>query len=426
MQIEETQENTTKIIEDCVLYISDDLEFHDLLAAAKINETCHDLATTVFKRKFSMKTVSIKYKKPVKKSKISNIMQKMKRGGAKRGAPLEPAYSVNENTIEISNDFEMIADTLKYFGKHIQKLQMIRSKEIIELVNEHCWESLLEFRLTFKGGNINALKYVTKPFERVERVFIEGDGNMPKTASDILPMNQIFPALRNLSVVLDGWDNGFLYCHFPHLEHVYLNILLTYIKPMLELNPQIKSIEWDRFQGMDAFVQLTKLFPHLEHLTSDWMGLSPEYAKPIYFNNLKKLTMTRAFASTPTGFKYPSLQEFEVYDLNEWHVDEYIRFLQEHNQLRRFHLGYWNITDEEFEALTVEQTNLVEMTLERTRDVRFIGVNSIIKFIENHAHLMKFNVDACSADDYETIHQVFEDKWTIKDRVKGISMERIN
>lgn len=402
----------------------------DLLSSVKATKNVSQLNADYIIRKFSSKAIHIYYnpKNDIasKALRFFNIM------GTKA------SYYVHRDRIEIIDDFQLIKDTLRYLGNFIRKINVRNfngdkkhSEEIMKLINQYCSESLIEMEILFNDSNFNSLKYATKPFESVEHISI--GGYIPKTdnISSIglnNEMNQIFPALRNISLAISSPDNEYINCHFPHLKYAHVFVHdINFVNEFLRLNPQIKSLELGK-ASPETLRKLNEMFPTLERLTLESSGMikDEEEEEEITFNNVTAFTMNYSDKNSGKHLHFPSLQQFDI-DLNHENSDDWVKFMTNHRQISRFHLKYsYYIADNEFQALTAELPNLMEMSVSHTKRVGdSIGADVIIKFMESHEKLLKFNINACKEEDKPILQEKLADKWTILSRGNRLFFERI-
>lgn len=398
----------------------------NLLSLVRATKNVSQLNEDYIVRIFSSKAIHIYYNPEndiaSKALRFFNIMQ------------TKASYYVHRDRIEIIDDFQLIKDTLKYLGNFIRKINVRNfngdekhSEEIMKLINQYCSESLIEMEILFNDSTFNSLKYATKPFKTVEHISI--GGYIPKTIdfSPSISWNQTFPALRNISLAISSPDNEYINCHFSHLRHAHVFVHdVNFVNEFLRLNPQIKSLELGK-ASPDTLRKLNEMFPKLERLTLESSGtIKDEDEEEITFNNVTAFTMNYSYENSGKHLHFPSLQQFDI-DLNHERSDDWIEFMKNHRQISRFHLKYeYYIADNEFEALTAELPNLMEMSVSHTKRVGdSIGADVIIKFMESHEQLLKFNINACKEEDKPILREKLAAKWTIISRGNRLFFERI-
>lgn len=410
--------------EDCIIFILEKLDFEDLLSMAQVNENLRVLANDVFRRKFAKKKIVIYnyFLDEEPEEELGIIAKALTRLRfkfiEKRNA--NPATIINNESIEIMENVYNSLNVLKCFGNRIQKLKLVfgeaesdESQKILRFVNKYCSESLIDFELDVSEGN--AFKCFKKPFKTIEHLSLRDF--IPNIEESIPQMNHTFPVLHSLSLTPLRLMGNYIKCYFSHLEHLCLDVpYCTTIDDLLQINPHVKSVELA--QATPQFMQNvnTKL-PNLENLAIWDIELSQEM---IQFENVKKF-IAKNTLNSPRNIHFPKLQELQI-NFGDYCVEEWINFLKSHNNLSYLQLKYWKMDDKQFERLTKELPNLVEVSVVRFNG-QFIGIYSILKFVEKHEKLMKLNLDACERNDYEVIREKFEFKWEIRNFRKGLSLE---
>lgn len=410
--------------EDCTILILDQLNIGDLLSMAQTNQNLNLLAVDVFRRRFSKKKIIIHnyYGDDESERNESGIISKaLNRFGITVQSPPNSFYMVYPDRVEISRDFNMSLNILKYFGSFIQKLKLVlansetnASTKIIQFVNEYCYKSLIEFELDTSDGN--AFRQMKNSFIHVERVTFRDC--IPDGENGVFPLNIMFPAMRTLSLTPLRKIGNLINCRLPHLQHLYLDVqLCSAIDDLLLANPDLQSIELA--QASSQFLQSvnTKLIK-LEHLVLQNVEMNDD---KIQFENVKKFIAGNAL-NPPKNIYFPNLRELHI-NFGICHFQEWINFLKNHNNLSQLQLNYRDIDDKHFGILTKELPNLMEISVLRSKG-NFIGIYSIFRFIEMHPKLRKIHLDACRKDDYQVIREQFEFKWEIRNFRKGLSLEQ--
>lgn len=115
--------------------------------------------------------------------------------------------------------------------------------------------------------------------------------------------------------------------------------------------------------------------------------------------------------------------------------ERWIQFLEQHKSLSRFHIGYSNIDDNQFERFT-NLPNLSELTISRLESEpidddsdlqsQTLKIETITKFMATHEKLEKFALGTCEQSEKLELQQIFENEWKITDFNNCLSFERRN
>lgn len=337
--------------------------------------------------------------------------------------------------IEIFN-FSIALETLKMFGHLITKLHLNLSnadsneaKAISNYVNEYCSESLVE--ITFDVAHGNPLKYWIMSFENVKRLTF-GVKSL-SNRKDIPKLNEMFPRLQTISLYLGAKSRDYFDCHFPHLNELIINELNSkkksfddsYIDNLLRENPQIRSVTV--YKGRHSLLQkITEALHGLENLTIESFK---DFSGYVLFENLSKLSLKQSL-EVPRHLHAPKLQELEMAfsseDLKSW-----TKFLKDHSKLKRLHLNYQFIYHDDFKQMTDTLPDLEEVSVSPYQNAysgmkwTFPDVATVIKFLETHEKLKKFDIAMCNDYDKGMFQLKLENKWQIIEQNEGLSF-RLN
>lgn len=336
---------------------------------------------------------------------------------------------ITDNYIKF-HDINTVLKTLRHFGHVIQKLTInlssvdtVHSKEIIRHVDEYCTGSVVELQLGVNA--VHALKHFSRSFNKVEHVSFEGSSSSSK--GQTIPTNQLFPALRSMSLKI-SFDNDYLAYYFPHVKHVHIDLTSSrflnigvdnvgYLYGFLTANPQIYRIDLIGYvpEAMDQI----SVMPHLNHLTFKW---DTPITKEFRSESITKFTMVDNSHAIPENLNLPNIQELQMYLYNT-HFDDWVAFMNEHQSLKRFYLNFDVLNEDQFPILTSILQNLEEMYVYSMHG-RHIAVADIIEFINNHDKLMIFYLDVCNETDKKILKSAFSREWTINDNHDGLSFQR--
>lgn len=429
--------NQTQLNTDCMFAVVDQMDFETLLAMAQTNQINFIISLKSFKRRFAHRVIVIENNSAIKYSKIVHDGMTMLKKIKNRISSVEPP---NKPQIEIMNEnirIKIVHDalrTLRTFGNAIQNLRLkltnadtIESIAILRYVDKYCTDSLTELALDI--GTANALRHFSKPFVKVEHVtFMD---KLPSAEGQSIPINKLFPSLRSLTLNIDSAkDNNYLTEHFPHLEHLNIQDIPydidgedspACVYGLLEKNPQIRNISLDRY--IAGVLKKISLMPQLEHFSFLWF-------EPIIgenrFQNVTKFTSGDHIFADPTNLLFPKLYELELFFYAS-NFDNWMAFMVNHINLKRLRLHIINFEDGQFTSLASILRHLEEMSLylQSGREHEpSIGVEAIIKFIENHEKLVKLHLDTISETDKIILRSKFLREWNINECGDGLSLER--
>lgn len=427
---------------DCILLIVEQLDFADLLSMAQVNHQFSDLAFAVFKQKYANTQFAIEsylnlepHRPKPRDRKGPKYIEKflMKLGGMRKDDDANEEEETQNNRrpthFEHSDRIEILShgmslSTLKHFGKFMQKLKLIlmdtenrEAKQIIEFVNRFCSETLVEIEFVVRRKH--ALHGMTAAFEKVQHVIL--NRNLPQRGRNSLAMNESFPQLRELSMKMYNMESDYINCHFEHLEHVYLDgMVLSGIDGFLAANPHIRSVYLSDFYP-NFLSKMNRMLPNLEELTL--LQISAYEDRVQTFRNVRKFKLENS-NSSPKYLLLPNLRELDVNFRPEGH-DDWIKFLEKHNQVTKLRIRCVNLNDGQFQAITHELTNLVEISITSWYSIS-LDVNAIVRFLDNHSQFERFSVDLMDAEDIMKLRKKLDNKWTVTNSKFGAVLERQN
>lgn len=408
---------------DCMLTILDELDFVDLLGIAQVNKYFSILAAEVFRSKFSSNTIVL-YNFVYEDERNSDgiYFKSFERLCIVKREKVHRITMVHDGQIQIT-DFQTGLKTLKYFGNAIQKLNIYtddtdteQSKILSRFLNEYCSESLIELWLDIIKGS--APLFMPKSFNKLTHITF--GGFLPKMGRKTPPSNQTFPALTALTLNLNDKGSDYLNSHFPHLKQ--LNIMklkrIDDINNLLAANSHIRCVSYHQ-KSPRSLKMISAILPKLENLTL-WSFNLDDDDDEIHFENVERFTMKDFFGS-PKNLHFPKLREAHI-PIGAY-FDDSINFLREHKQLNRIELEFSNLNDTQFEKVTENLPNLVEISACST-GTNSIGIDTIVTFLENHNELMRFDLGNCRNNDKEILQEKLGNKWDFTDSRHGISLTR--
>lgn len=376
--------------------IFDKLELSDLINIVQINSEFQDLATNVFRRKYSNYEIDIL---------------------ATKCDHYEGAYDIIDSKRYIKvRDVQIPSNIMKYFGNYIQKLAIRNFKYrnytsgsdwamVNRVVNEYGSELITQLSL----GEIsrNLWPHFTKPFSKVEKldITIEDD-------TDGMKLTELCPNLRELHIsVTKDANYDFIDCELPHLVHLdirYRGDVTEQMVSMIRKNPQIRRVVVDRYTTPSFYKVIAENLANLEHLTLTFID---DYSDPLHFKSVKHCVLHATSLMTLTNL---TLSQLESLETSFWRGEreKFTEFFRRHRNLKRLNLSVHN-TQLQLDVVTADLVNLVEMNVETNSEINVVHV---IKFIEIHPMLLKFkfNTNKIGKTDLEELRRRFELDWHIE------------
>lgn len=424
---------------DAIQLIFNELEFPDLLSVAETSGTSSYLAARSFKQNFAHMKIRIgnlSYSKPPNRIDlaIQSVSKEINRYVDVIPLNLDK-LRVEEDSIQIKSVFYGLK-TLKHFGKFIRKLELSfenvdtkAAKIISKYVDDYCLESLIEFGIEFIEGD--GMKLFKKPFNHVEKFTFaqKEEKKNDKERAITLPTNKTFPALRSFSFEAQGaqFSHSYMNCHFPHLEHLSIieppyRSSLAAMKELVEINSHIRSFKCDGCeQKLMHFSGATLV--KVENLSIDYFytyGFLED--QDVRFANVRKAELNSI--SGQPQMSLPKLQDLKI-SFDSWRTDILLNFLDIHGNLSRLHLIHKELEDDVFEQITLNLSNLEEISISQI-GFKHINCFNIIDFMQEHKKLKKFQIDYCTREAEEKLRDSLKEDWNIQEYINGLSLQRKN
>lgn len=413
------------------LLIVEELDYPSLLQIAEINEYFSILATDVFRRKYSTRNITLadfsKCKNLAKVQPDIGLISAILTSIGKNPKKWEHSHCVFNDHIEIYQVEETLM-TLKHFGHVIQQLNILYfnmeendAKIIAEYIDKYCTKTLIH--IGFASHYQSIFQYLNVPFQMVENVSFQNSISYIK--NEALPMNDLFPVLRHLTLCSfesAAIDNFYIVSHLPHLEHLTFDAKHSYshfeeIVQLIKKNPQIQSIDLKditpRFLG-----SIASLLPNLKMLA---LLARFDNIDEIHFENVTKFEATRSLMA-PENISFSNLDELWI-KCDENQCDKWRVFVEKYRNLRRLHVRSSSISNDQFERLT-NLPNLEDVSV-FLLDEHLIGIETVVKFMESHGKLKSFQLNSCKEIDKEILYGKFQREWKIIDYEQCLSFERI-
>lgn len=405
--------NKTKITDlnvDCLLMIFDCLDVSNLLAIAETNEPFRLLATDVYKRKYSQKSVDI------------------------------TQHSYKEDIIEYSDSFniekfDQISKLFQFFGHLITKVEIhgIRTeiktglRHIFDRTIEHGIKDILKLvnnrtvdlkELILSGREHDPFKYVDKPFSNVETLSLF-EIKYNTLSGEHLKFNELFPNVRRLNVntVYVNEINS-LIVPFKQLEHLSINSYeIIAIGELIKKNSQIRNFTFCH-GSIDLMRILCNDLPNLEYLEINFVfPINLMYnGNLIKFETVKHLKINSKLEAEHT-VDFPKnifFEQLEVLDLQlrvgAHFPDEWIEFIGRNVHLKKLKLDVWYMFDEHFTSLIGNLPNLVEAFF--VLDKR-VTAETIITFLDANEILKKLELLSISKNIFQKLKIQIEHEWKL-------------
>lgn len=249
-----------KLSNEMVLSILDQMDFPELLSIAEVDDRLAVLASDAFRRKRFTVEFDPFEMYMYRSSRISSMLEmaNLIELMDDTDSSFIP-YTCSDTRIVIKEE-KFALQMLKLFGMSIEKIKIrygmnippifdaikkfisrTNIEKIGKMINEYCDETLMS--IEFRDIHYNSLKYMPNPFQQVTQVkFV---GSVPQHNKQKLSMNELFPALRRLSLEDIPDINEYLLDTFPHLEHLSLKVHYgnKTLGRLMDLNPQIQSVK---------------------------------------------------------------------------------------------------------------------------------------------------------------------------------------
>lgn len=427
--------------DDCVFLILERMDLDDLLNTAQINGKFSTLAADEFRRKYSHLRIVLRELSPFpnEPNELSNVGMKIDADTIKQIEQINkyvskhlitpPHINVLKTEVEVENG-DQIVNLFKHFGHLIKRLKSInfsstpplKSELIGKLVNKYSCESLVD--VVFVHNPEKMLKHITNPLINVQSVTLIG--NYPNFNCQTIRLDNLFPALHRLS--FDSVNN-FDFAHFdyrmPHLEHVFIELTLSRGSPFPAFfvkNSQIQSIDFDR---VDPEV-VRKASYHLPQLETIKLSNFQLRSGSIQFKNVTTFVIDFGHFTSPRNLHFPRLLTLHV-DIND-RFAEWLDFLNEHNHLSCLHFKHFNMDETQFQQLTANLTNLVEISLERRTDTygnRALSTNVIVEFLRSHGNVEHLNVINFPKHYEDELHEQLKHEWSARIISEGLRFDRL-
>lgn len=216
------------------------------------------------------------------------------------------------------DNFKLAESVLRTFGHMIENVELFydymnktESTIIEKYINTYCSDSLLDLKLM--NFTSNPLASMSRPFAKLQQIFLYGKTD--RIAAGNATLNEIFPALENLILNVEGiQDKRCLDIEFPNLKsvHVLFSFQIVtgfdpiHVQKLLENNPQVRCLSTS-FAPFSFLKMVTSLLPRLEELVVAMMPTNDDYHGEIRFKNVKMFTLN-VILSPPPNFAFDQIE----------------------------------------------------------------------------------------------------------------------
>lgn len=396
-----------------VLYeIFKDLDLIDIVNLGASNSKLATSTSEIFRRRLQSKNI---YKIAIVSS-------------AKPDA--SPIQLIQESHRFEINDFPTAVKIIRHFGHFINWLeiqnhdiQKNHSRTIGRLLNKYCVDTLHHLDLGFI--KCDTFEQFTAPFDNVTELSLIVETKNGKSGN--LPMNEMFPSLQRLKVTLYAdVDYKFLYCNFTNLRNLIIGASKNIwnkkdrVEQLLQMNSHIRHLNIRDFPK-DYVRNISRILPNLEELTLHEFDIKNE---PLCYEQLKKLNLYVASPYSIGQLSLPRLESFSMFYTSNL-LTKWKEFFENHQNIKHLHLIEYNIgMSVPLAELTKNLNDLIEVTLECRSRVR---AQTIIKFVESHAKLMKFELinDTFRKNSLNVLENKLSNEWNFQNSTRAsVLLER--
>lgn len=412
------------------------LDFDDLVNVAQLNAEFSSNAAAVFHREYCEKNFWI-YRGFLLSNNSNELMNVGMEYDAK-AIEYENEY-FKPATVKLSEEYvkleygAQILNVFKHFGHLIKRITLgvggagQRAKLMARLISKYSSESLVDVKVGF--WDIGVLNYITKPLVNVENLTLTFESTNENRRP--IGINERFPALRRLYLHAHVAIRGFAYFSYliPHLEDLEISGAIDESKTfegLISNNPQIRSIKLSNIKP--RFVQeLNNLLPQLETLALNNFELDNT---KIRFENVSTLSIDYHYfgeTSPDANLEFPQLQTLHIDNYRTEHFVKHHTFMKKLNNLKQLHLTYWKMPDSEFQQLTQNLTNLVDLTLKcfEYKGRGILSANAVAEFAKNHDKLQQLNVINLFKDqELQVLRDQLDSDWQSKINGHELSFKR--
>lgn len=263
--------------------------------------------------------------------------------------PVEITHMSNEFLIlnnRLLIDYSAAEKFLSILGNVIKRLAIeyvsippLRHREIGNLVNLYCFESLLEIEVNNCGEG--ALDRMEKRFKNVESVIF--DGEWQKLKNNSLSFGQLFPAMQRLTLIYS--DGYILDYNYPKLTELIFISPNPNLSRLLQNNPQIQAMTL-RDSSTEFLQIINENLPNLTTIAFDVPNDLNDYngSKIIFYNVTKASINDFSWNFRSNKFHFEQLETLEVL-VEEDFSDEWAVFMANQSGQKFVTIAIANFTE---------------------------------------------------------------------------------
>lgn len=376
----------------------------ELLNIAQTNQYFADIATDMYRRKYSSRTISIR--SPEFNSMFDEIH-----------------IASNFNYIIVSN-LEIAAKMLSVFGSVISKVTLkctdvptIDVEKITKAINDHGAKPIIQLELDdCTDGIWNNLR---TPFKNVKSLTFNGNVKTGKAR-----LNKLFPNMRELFLKdVEIYDRSAFHHTFPYLEN--LLILLWEIEgftgddaeKMIKKNPQLKSLSLEN-GSVELLACAKDNLRSLENLeiVENFQDFSSE--EDIVFASVKRVSLRFSPEQVPERIIFPQLNELNLRVSPELN-DAWVDYIKRHGNLTKLNVD--SLISGTHIAALADATHLTEVFFICSPTV---NSDTIIHFIESNSKVNKINLKIVERILKDELKPRIEHEWKVTEEGIVTVLER--
>lgn len=392
---------------DCQILVLENLQMDNLYSLSKTNKYFSNFVDDILRQKYLKKMVIFR---------------------SLFAYSTSPTFDFDETDKGVEVRYAKTAiKMLKKFGHSIRNLKIqnivrnefhaqIDIKEVYNLIEEHCSETLSELHLEWMKENFFA--NITIPFKNVKSVSLLGE--IGGLGNDQLNFQQMFPSLRRLRLNdVRNQNITTLETEFPHLDHLHVYIQKydqygylaeSVTMGLIRNNPHIRSIVLIN-SGANMLHFVSNELLNLEKLTiSNYKQTSP-HTFQFHFEHVKSFKIDNCHdQNMPSNITFgDKLEEFELEACKDKHIDFIIR----NRNLKKIHIdASFGLENNDIQLLASANLNVVDMYI--TSEWGVEGKN-LIDLVENCKQLKQLHVKLFMS------HTIFMDNlvWGVRSHLQN-------
>lgn len=291
--------------------------------------------------------------------------------------------------------------------------------EISRSVAEFCSKTLQEIHLQLIKLTL-ADELSSEVFRNVENVTISA-----YIQCNNMELHKMFPAMRRLKFDSHDFANVSLIAHhFPRLEYVSCFGSLNseneeHIMKLLELNPQLRSLDTNYFSNVQHLRFVHDKLPNLEHLGISYFDSAnineivqeSSHIERVRFENLKEFSIALLDSDFWQHEHIPcAFDRLESLELHCYHLsDRLMEFIFENKFLKKLLVPMTSPTYQQLTKIVNELPHLDEMSVKWDREDN----KGLIELMAETSQLKKIHIFLNRVDDSEAVVGIVPSKWKL-------------